>query len=220
VHGQLGGRAEKQWPPGGLRCEVTIAADRLAEPDEAPTAALNGAKARPATAGSLQQLAILVVEDEPVVALELAGTLQSLGCEVVGPAGTLEQALRLGASEAGRLAAAVVDVNLHGRSAFPVAELLGDRGVPVVWASGYGELPPGFVGRTAFELVRKPVTKGQIAAALRRAIAAVAQARSGVDDGSTIGDGGTSCGPGSEFGSRTGAGTSCGGGSDGGATGG
>jgi CheY-like chemotaxis protein len=170
---QLGGRVEKDWAAEGLRCEVTVAADRIAvggeadAPEHNPPSALAGWHAAPV---SLRGRAVLVVEDEPLVAMEMAHTLGELGCEVIGPAATLDEALRLAATH--RPDAAVLDVNLRGRPAFPVAELLAGRGVPMIWATGYGELPPGHGAAGGMILLRKPLAEGELEAALRRAIAA------------------------------------------------
>jgi DNA-binding response OmpR family regulator len=90
--------------------------------------------ARPAA--SLAGLRVLIVEDEMIIALEIESMLRALGCEVVGPVGTLKSALRLAHTEA--LDAAVLDVNLHGEKVFPVADELQARGIPFLFATGYG----------------------------------------------------------------------------------
>ncbi|WP_431266959.1 response regulator [Dankookia sp. P2] len=105
--------------------------------------------------------------------MDVEQTLRGLGCEIVGPAGTLGEALRLLEEEAPRLDAAVLDVNLGGHAAFPVADALVRRGVPVLFATGYSELPGGWTsnggqGRTA--LLRKPVDSAALTAALCRLI--------------------------------------------------
>ena len=78
---------------------------------------------------------ILVVEDNLLVAMDVEATLQAAGCEIVGPAARLDVALDLARAE--RLDGAVLDVNLDGLSAFPVADLLVERAVPIVLATGY-----------------------------------------------------------------------------------
>lgn len=79
---------------------------------------------------------VLVVEDEAMVAMMLEDMLADLGCEVVGPAADLRTGLEY-ALTAG-LDAAVLDVNLSGEKAFPIADALAARGVPFVYATGYG----------------------------------------------------------------------------------
>jgi CheY-like chemotaxis protein len=80
---------------------------------------------------------ILVVEDEYFLADDLANALANLGAEVLGPVPTEDKALAL--IEAGPVDAAVLDINLRGRSAFAVADLLRERGIPFVFATGYDE---------------------------------------------------------------------------------
>ena len=168
VRGQLGGAVTPYWDPAGLRCEITVAPDRLlavGQPDSAASKA--GASRLPSLAGRR----LLVAEDEPLLALELEESLRGLGCEVLGPVSTLEEALHLAAAP-GRIDAAVLDINLGGRPSFPVADHLTRRGVPVVFTTGYGDLPDG---RTSGDgrgmLLRKPVGRGELAAALVQVLA-------------------------------------------------
>lgn len=79
---------------------------------------------------------ILVVEDEYLLADALADGLTALGAQVVGPAGGLAEALAL-AAEA-EIDGAVLDINLRGEMVFPLADALAVRGVPYVFATGYG----------------------------------------------------------------------------------
>ena len=79
---------------------------------------------------------VLVVEDEMLVAMEIESLLESRGCVVLGPAPTVRQACALIGAE--RPDAALLDLNLGGESAAPVAEALRVRHVPFVVVSGYG----------------------------------------------------------------------------------
>ena len=92
-----------------------------------------------AGSGALTGRRVLVVEDEYFLADDMAQALQKLGAEVVGPVETRDKALALLSSDAGRIDAAVLDINLRGQTAFPVAEALIERGVPVVFATGYDQ---------------------------------------------------------------------------------
>lgn len=80
---------------------------------------------------------ILVVEDEALIALMIEDAVADLGCEVVGPTGKLETALRLVAEE--MLDAAILDVSIRGQKVYPVADQLSERGIPFILASGYGD---------------------------------------------------------------------------------
>lgn len=75
---------------------------------------------------------ILVVEDDAIQGMALCADLGRTGIDVVGPAGTPAQALRLVemALRDGGLSAAVLDVNLCGTSVLPVADVLTALGVP------------------------------------------------------------------------------------------
>jgi CheY-like chemotaxis protein len=79
---------------------------------------------------------ILVVEDEYVIAMEIADVLADFGAVIIGPAGSVEEALGL-VSQEGPVDAAVLDVNLGGQKVFPVAEALDARAVPYLFATGY-----------------------------------------------------------------------------------
>jgi CheY-like chemotaxis protein len=78
---------------------------------------------------------ILIAEDNLFAAIELEQYLMDLGCQVVGPAATVDDALRLVKEE--RLEGALLDLNLRGQSALPVARELIARGIPLILTTGY-----------------------------------------------------------------------------------
>jgi len=80
---------------------------------------------------------VLLVEDEYIVAEDLAQSLQDLGAEVVGPAGSVADALALIASPP-ELDGAILDLNLGNERTYPVADALRERQIPFVFATGYG----------------------------------------------------------------------------------
>jgi len=84
---------------------------------------------------NLAGLKILIVEDDALVALNLQDFVESLGCTVVGPAGRLAQALTVLDRE--EVDGAVLDINLHGEMVYPLAERLAERGIPMLFCSGY-----------------------------------------------------------------------------------
>lgn len=91
-----------------------------------------------ASAPRLQGLKILVVEDETMVSFLIEDTLHDLGCSEVWHAGSVRDALKLLHNR--RPDAAVLDVNLQGELAYPVAEQLDAANVPFVFATGYGQI--------------------------------------------------------------------------------
>ena len=79
---------------------------------------------------------VLVVEDEMLVALLVEDMLVELGYEVVGIASRLAMALTM--AETLSFDVAILDVNLAGEKSFPVAEALESKGIPYIFATGYG----------------------------------------------------------------------------------
>ncbi|PZR34996.1 response regulator [Caulobacter segnis] len=81
---------------------------------------------------------MLVVEDELFVAMLVEDLLGDLGCQVVGPASSAAEAIRI--AESGTFDFALLDVNLgDGATSFDAAEILRLRGVPFAFVTGYGE---------------------------------------------------------------------------------
>ena len=111
---------------------------------------------------------ILVVEDEPLVAMLLEEMLLDCGCEVVGPAYSLAQGNRL--AEAEPLDAAVLDVNINGELSHGIAEILRTRGVPFAFATGYGS-PPSMAADTGAPVLQKPYPADRLEAVLRQLLA-------------------------------------------------
>lgn len=111
---------------------------------------------------------ILVVEDEALIAVMVEDMLSELGSIVVGPAATIEQALTLLAHE--EIDAAVLDVNIRGERIDPVAEALAARGVPMLFATGYGEVR--LANGVAATVIDKPYTQEKLARGLATAMAA------------------------------------------------
>ncbi|WP_380785889.1 response regulator [Sphingomonas sp. R86521] len=107
---------------------------------------------------------ILIVEDEPLIAMMLEDFLEVLGKGVAGSVDTVADALAR--IEQGGIDGAILDVNLRsGEKSMPVAEALAARGVPFVFATGGGDdgLDPRFRDRPRLQ---KPFTMDGVAQAL------------------------------------------------------
>ena len=110
---------------------------------------------------------VLVVEDEPLLALDMAAGLGAAGAAVVGPARSLAEAVRL--LTVALIDAAVLDVDLGGVEVFPLADELMAAGVPFVFTTGRGEVDlPGRFTRAAH--FAKPVDVARVSEAVCRAI--------------------------------------------------
>jgi CheY-like chemotaxis protein len=111
---------------------------------------------------------ILVVEDEMTIALLIEDMLTDLGHEVVGLAMRLPHAMELASTAA--IDFAVLDVNLDGRMSFPVADLLSARGVPFIFATGYGSAGLDERYRGQAPVVRKPFRLQDLQSAIDRTL--------------------------------------------------
>lgn len=112
---------------------------------------------------------VLLVEDESIVAMSVEDMLADMGCLVVGPAMTIVEATALARSEP--IDAAVLDINLGNQPSFAVAELLGERGVPYCFSTGYG--PSGVpAGLGEVPVLQKPYSANSLEAMVRRLVGA------------------------------------------------
>ena len=114
-------------------------------------------------AGAFSALRILIVEDEYYLADDLADALRQQGAEVVGPVGTLAEAREMVEHE--RIDCAILDMNLRGDMAFPVADRLQQAGIPFLIATGYNSasLPDRF---SYVPRVEKPFNPSEVTAAI------------------------------------------------------
>ncbi len=106
---------------------------------------------------------VLVVEDEYLVAMDMSAYLEAAGAQVVGPASNVNAALEALAHT--ELDGAILDINLRGELAYPVADALAARGIPFVFTTGYGPrtMPARFADVKRCE---KPTTPEAISRAL------------------------------------------------------
>ena len=110
---------------------------------------------------------VLVVEDEPIIALDIRQQLASAGFEVLGPATSVASALQLIAEPGCDVA--ILDVNLGNETSEPIAQKLQASGKPFVVLSGYptDNLAPSLKGAT---FLTKPVLMAELVAAVRKCI--------------------------------------------------
>jgi CheY-like chemotaxis protein len=114
---------------------------------------------------------ILIVEDEPLIAMMLEDFLETLGHSIHGTCDNVADALV--AADADGFDVAILDVNIKGEAVWPVAQRLRERDIPFVIASG-GHVEPPPAAFADVPLLEKPYTIDRITPSLERAIAAAA----------------------------------------------
>ena len=113
----------------------------------------------------LTGLTVLIVEDEPLIAMSLEDLLIDRGITCLGPVGSLASALAT-ISES-RFDMALLDVNLRGERIDPVADRLAEANIPFVFTTGHGEdgLPHAYRDRP---VIAKPYSDMAVIDALLR----------------------------------------------------
>ena len=105
-------------------------------------------------------LTVLVLDDEFLIASQMAQLMENFGWTIIGPAGSLEEARTL-LEENDAPDAAILDINIGGTTVFALAETLYGKGVPILFCSGYEVIEEAdrFIGCAK---LRKPFGVGQI----------------------------------------------------------
>ncbi|MGC1577212.1 MAG: response regulator [Beijerinckiaceae bacterium] len=164
-----GGRARMSIETSGIVWEIEFPLPKLdasAAPTLASSAQLNDSALKEGAPQRVDQRPLilagrrlLVIEDEPLVALDLVAGLEEAGAEIVGSAGTVEEALQL--IESASIDAVLLDANLRGRPVDDLAAALTRKNVPYVFVTGYGQesLPRSF---STAPMLAKPFSREQL----------------------------------------------------------
>ena len=110
---------------------------------------------------------ILVVEDEPLIAMMLEDFLETLGHSVHASCDSVQQAVDQ--ADKGGFDVAILDVNLNGESVWPVAHKLREKKSPFVIATG-GHVEPPPVEFKDVPLIEKPYTVDRVTPAIEAAL--------------------------------------------------
>ncbi len=164
-----GGTASVHYGPDGVTCEIKLPLPKEARPGVEAVVQQARHAGGPSLLdlnddqGALQGRRILIIEDEPLVAMELEASLTAAGCEVAGLAGTLAEARSLVAQA--DFDAALLDVNLAGRPVDEIAAALTQKNRPFAFVTGYGReaLPRAFQDAI---MLHKPFSREQLLAAV------------------------------------------------------
>lgn len=109
---------------------------------------------------------VLLIEDEPLVALDLRAMLGDEGAEVVGPGRNLTEGLRLARHDG--ITAALLDVRIGNDTVAPIARLLAERGVPFAFYTGQPESDALRRDWPGAPVIAKPTPARQLVAAIQR----------------------------------------------------
>ena len=161
---QLGGEIEHDWSSGGLKCIVRVPAEHFSPPPGlVPARNLSPPEDHaPLQQVSIRGRGILLVEDEPLVAMMMAQMIRDLGGDVIGPFGTLAEA---SGAKLDAVDAALLDVNVAGELVYPLAERLVSRHTPIVFLTGYdaNSVDERFGGS---HVLTKPIDERELATVL------------------------------------------------------
>jgi CheY-like chemotaxis protein len=115
-----------------------------------------------------QPARILLVEDEALIALMLEDMLEAMDCAVTALAPRVTLGVNL--AETGDFDLALLDVNVAGENVEPVADALAARGIPYIFATGYGQAGVPIKHRDR-PVVAKPFRSEQLETAIKKALA-------------------------------------------------
>ncbi len=154
---QIEGEIKTVWRPEGVLHTIALGPatvrERPPQPEPSKAPAI-------VNAGSISGKRILIVEDEALIALSLEEMAKDAGCEVVGPASNVDEALSIIENQPIELA--LLDFNLGGETSLPVAHALRSRGVPFTFLTGYNFLPEEANSICFVPFLNKPVRNFEI----------------------------------------------------------
>lgn len=174
VQNQLCGSLDHHWDKDGYRLKLILPENILQIGERSATGPRTGngsssAMSQPSqTAQNDAEIGtLLIVEDEPLLAMQMSKSLSEFGWSILGVAGSIDEANRLLSDKnAKRPDAAILDVDLAGMPVFPLARSLRKLGIPFLFCTGYEDLE--YVQEFAsYRSIRKPATVLQIVRGLR-----------------------------------------------------
>lgn len=168
-----GGEASIRYRKSGLVCNFTLPLASNIQGDADAIIARQATRSddspAPSSAGGvLSGLRLLVVEDEPLIAMVIEDSLTDAGCDDVNVARSTDEAMRLIKAET--FDAALLDVNLGGRPVDEIAAALAFRNTAFAFVTGYGRQSLPLAFQTA-EIVGKPFQQREAVEAVARLVA-------------------------------------------------
>jgi len=163
----LQGAVELTFDPEGVQCRLSMPLTQIARRDE-PLDKKKGVHVAPATLAACDNARVLVVEDSGLVALNVCELLRMHKMIPVGPFGMIRESLR--ALDVENFDVALLDIDLNGEPAWPIADALKDAGRPFVFTTAYDTdmlIPARFA---AIPVVNKPYSDQRLLETLSKAL--------------------------------------------------
>ena len=163
---RVNGQVSMEYHPSGLVCSIRCPVSLLADRETGQTQATHNSAGRASEGLVGERARVLVVEDEAILALQIADILEEAEFDVMGPAATVQAALDLLSRE--RCDAAILDINLGQETSEPIARKLDEERVPFMTLSSYTvrERPAAFDGSKHLDKPVSPETVIREVAAL------------------------------------------------------
>jgi two-component sensor histidine kinase len=168
IKAQLGGRVQREWRANGLKCKLALPLKHF-ETLQAPRAEAPAhlvAADGDSDFGRVKNRRILVLEDEPLIAMMTSRLIEEMDGVVLGPFANSRSAEAALTSE---VDVALLDVNIAGEFVYALADRLAGRGIPIIFLTGYhaGAIDRRFAHAP---VLTKPFERQDLAAALARAV--------------------------------------------------
>ncbi len=165
IRHQLRGSIDRNWRPQGLVCLIKLPREHFTSPEMVAAAAdeqLSESKTE-----VIRGRRILVLEDEPLIAMMTSRVVEELDANVVGPFAMVGEARE---ALSGQLDAALLDVNLGGYPVYGLADEIRSHGIPIVFVTGYHScaIEPRF---SDAPVLTKPIERRDLSMALTRVLA-------------------------------------------------
>ncbi len=154
IERQLDGTVEFSWLPEGLRCMLSIPHGESKGGTPISITRKDMPEAKPSTIKLNKGATILLVEDEPLVAIMMEEALHELGFSILGPCSNTAEAIAL--LKRSEVSAAVLDINLNGQPSYELADILIAENTPFVFVTGFAHesIDPRFAG---VPVLQKPI---------------------------------------------------------------
>jgi two-component sensor histidine kinase len=162
IKGQLRGKIERSWRPDGLMCVMSLPSEHFSAAEGMAAEAATETVRPDVDPRSLRDRKILILEDEPLIAMMTSHIVRDLGAEVIGPFASVREARR---ALNAHIDAALLDVNVGGELVYGFADDVAKSGAPIVFVTGYqaAAIESRF---SSAPVLTKPVEREDLAAAL------------------------------------------------------